>query len=235
MGCSAGPSVASSPVLYLDAGNTKSYPGSGTAWTDLSGIGNTGTLTNGPTYNAANGGSIVFDGADDYSTGNLGITNNSDFSVSFWLYYLSPYGGSNTDRGIISTWDGSWNGFGIGTFTNGTIIRSWARNGAGGGMNWGQISTLANGWHNLVLVYNYATRTQSGYIDTGFSNSEVMGGTSITHSDLQISRGGQTGSTQLNYYPYLNARFGNVNVFSRALSAAEIRTNFNAMRGRYGL
>ena len=49
-------------VLALDAGNTKSYPGSGTSWSDLSGQGNTGTLTNGPTYSSADGGSIVFDG-----------------------------------------------------------------------------------------------------------------------------------------------------------------------------
>jgi hypothetical protein len=45
-------------VLNLDAGDPRSYPGSGTSWTDLSGNGNTGTLTNGPTYNNANGGTL---------------------------------------------------------------------------------------------------------------------------------------------------------------------------------
>ncbi len=62
-------------VLALDAGNTKSYPGSGTAWTDLIGS-NNGTLTNGPTYNSDNGGSIVFDGTNDYVT----ISDDSDFT-----------------------------------------------------------------------------------------------------------------------------------------------------------
>ena len=223
------------PVLCLDAGSRLSYSGSGTTWTDLSGNGNTGTLTNGPTYSSANGGAIVFDGVNDYSTASSGLTSNSDFSVSFWIYYLSPYGGGNTDRGLVTTWDTSWNGFGIGTATNGTIIRSWARNGAGGGMNWANISAIANGWHNLVLVYNHATRKQDGYIDATFMISETGSGTSITHSTLQISCGGQTGSTQLTYYPYLNARFGNVNVYNRALSAAEISTNFNLLRGRYGI
>ena len=51
-------------VLCLDAGNTKSYPGSGTTWTDLSGNGNNGTLTNmdGANLDSANGGSFTFDG-----------------------------------------------------------------------------------------------------------------------------------------------------------------------------
>jgi hypothetical protein len=49
-------------VLYLDAANTKSYPTTGTTWTDLSRSGNNGTLINGPTFNSGNGGSIVFDG-----------------------------------------------------------------------------------------------------------------------------------------------------------------------------
>jgi hypothetical protein len=54
-------------VLYVDAGITLSYPGSGTTWTDINGLGskNNGTLTNGPTFNSANSGSIVFDAADD--------------------------------------------------------------------------------------------------------------------------------------------------------------------------
>ena len=58
--------VTNGLILCLDAGNRKSYPGTGTTWTDLSGRGNNGTLTNGPTYSSANGGSIVFDGLNDF-------------------------------------------------------------------------------------------------------------------------------------------------------------------------
>ena len=53
-------------VLYLDAANQRSYPGSGTTWSDISRGGNNGTLVNGPTFDPGNGGSIVFDGVDDY-------------------------------------------------------------------------------------------------------------------------------------------------------------------------
>ena len=73
-------------VLALDAGNTKSYPGSGTVWTDLSGNNNTGTLTNGPTFNAANGGSIVFDGTNDYVTLPISTTSGQALTYFGWLY-----------------------------------------------------------------------------------------------------------------------------------------------------
>jgi hypothetical protein len=53
-------------VLALDAGNVKSYASGSTTWLDKSGRGNNGTLINGPTFNSGNGGSIVFDGVDDY-------------------------------------------------------------------------------------------------------------------------------------------------------------------------
>ena len=72
-------------VLCLDAGNVKSYPGSGTTWTDLSGKGNTGTLTNGPTYSSANGGSIVFDGVDDRVSG-TSFNTGQNFTINAWIY-----------------------------------------------------------------------------------------------------------------------------------------------------
>jgi alpha-tubulin suppressor-like RCC1 family protein len=92
VGAFAGPDgVESGLVLSLDAGNSKSYPGSGTTWTDLTNNGRNGTLTNGPTYSSANGGSIVFDGIDDFvsSVSNLTLANN--FSVSLWLKHINSY------------------------------------------------------------------------------------------------------------------------------------------------
>jgi hypothetical protein len=66
MGFSRGPKIVTDGlVLALDAANPKSYPGSGTTWSDLSGNGNDGSLINGPTFDSGNNGSIVFDGVDD--------------------------------------------------------------------------------------------------------------------------------------------------------------------------
>ena len=66
-------------VMCLDAANIKSYPGTGTAWSDLSGNGNTGTLTNGPVYNSGNGGYISFDGSNDYAITTTSLYNPTTF------------------------------------------------------------------------------------------------------------------------------------------------------------
>lgn len=74
-------------ILYLDAANPKSYPGSGTDWIDLSRLNNNnGTLINGPTFDSANGGNIVFDGIDDYvdTTNPSNLSPSSSFSLSVW-------------------------------------------------------------------------------------------------------------------------------------------------------
>ena len=73
-------------VLNLDAGDYASYPRSGTTWYDLSGGGNNGTLTNGPTYDSANKGSIVFDGTNDYvSVPSFNADSNQALSVFCWF------------------------------------------------------------------------------------------------------------------------------------------------------
>ena len=80
--------VRSGLVLTLDAADRKSYAGSGTAWNDLSGNSINGTLTNGPTFSSVNGGSIVFDGIDDFIS--LGTPSalkfaSGSFTVDMWF------------------------------------------------------------------------------------------------------------------------------------------------------
>jgi hypothetical protein len=75
-------------VMYLDAGNTKSYLSGSSTWNDLSGNGNNGTLTNGPTFSSANGGSIVFDGVDDTITVPYSSTLDptGGITIEAWIY-----------------------------------------------------------------------------------------------------------------------------------------------------
>ena len=79
--------VTSGLVLCLDAGNGKSFVSGSSTWFDLSRNGNNGTLTNGPTYNTASGGSIVFDGIDDHIyLGDVLDLGTSDLTINVWSY-----------------------------------------------------------------------------------------------------------------------------------------------------
>jgi hypothetical protein len=90
-------------VLYLDAANTKSYVSGSTTWNDISRGGNNGTLVNGPTFNRGNGGSIEFDGVDDYVTTNSETKNliqgqtNITVGITFQLDTIDVL------RGLIGT------------------------------------------------------------------------------------------------------------------------------------
>ena len=233
MSCSIGPDIIEKGlVLSLDAANRKSYPGTGTAWFDRSGSNNHGTLTNGPIFSSSNGGNLIFNGTDRYVSSNSPLLNNSDFTVSFWIKYQDTLISS---RGLVSSWDTTWQGFGISASDyGGSFIRSWTSNGAGGGMNWDSLSSIKDKWAYLVLTYTFSNKTQRGYINGVFKNSESYG-SNITHSTIQIGRGGQTGSTQLSLYPYCNCLFSLLKFHNRALTQQEILQNFNATKSRFGL
>ena len=88
-------------VQYLDAANTKSYPGSGTTWTDMGSTGIDGTLTNGPTFDSGNIGTISFDGSNDVvdlnSTLSSIASHNLPASWESWVYFNT----SNNNQVII--------------------------------------------------------------------------------------------------------------------------------------
>jgi len=118
------PIVTDGLVFCVDAANQRSYPKSGTTWSDLAGA-NNGTLTNGPTFDAGNGGSVILDGANDYITTN-GVTKTADCTFSCWatwsgsqIMMLFNAGPANSGpdlffyQGKISwnTWDSANNAF----------------------------------------------------------------------------------------------------------------------------
>jgi hypothetical protein len=214
-------------VLCLDAANRKSYPGSGTTWTDLSGNGNSGTLTNGPTYSSNNAGSIVFDGTNDY----VGVTTSSTLGKSLnyttlaWVRYSNvgyiswmmicdsvDYGSgggymmwldsaSPTTGKRLSSYDGNWQHANIlippNVWTHVSISK--ANN---------QVSFYVNGIFDVTRTYNFNANLSSTNVDIGNSSR--------------------------NSYPF-NGSISAVQIYNRALSASEVQQNFNALRGRYGL
>jgi len=216
-------------VLALDAGNTKSYPGSGTSWTDLSGNGNNGTLTNGPTYSSANGGSIVFDGVDDYATGNtnitLGITN---VSINCWVNIST----TSKKGAFLKVGSGGTSGYalGVGNNTmdsNGNEIlalftqRTWVETNA----------SYGTGWKYVTLVLN-ASSAPSIYVDSTLINS--YSGLTPNPPDSFYYVGRNIGDEPSGVRAF-NGNIAQVSIYNKALSASEIQQNFNALRGRFGI
>jgi hypothetical protein len=82
----AGPSkiIQDGLVLYLDAANSKSFVSGSTTWTDIS-RNKSGSLINGPTFSSANGGSIVFDGTNDYISFASNPVATSQITVEAWV------------------------------------------------------------------------------------------------------------------------------------------------------
>jgi len=215
-------------VLALDAANTRSYSGSGTTWTDLSGRGNNGTLTNGPTYNSANGGSIVFDGTDDYVTLSSSqiAPGTGAFTWNFWAKstrtqqdysILFSGNGSNSDYGVIGLDKRVGNG--LVYYANGFRIQDADITFFG---NWIYVSFIGNGGSTgsrTLRLYKNGVQAGSTYtFDYNFTSTTPYIG--ANHSALSECMGGNISS---------------VSYYNRALSAAEIQQNFNALRGRFGI
>lgn len=207
-------------VLNLDAGDAASYPGSGTTWTDLSGNGNNGTLTNGPTYDSANGGSIVFDGTNDYVSTSYGPTLN-DFTVIAWFKSTAVKG---FDRIVDKNYaTGMWMG------RSSTDANTW-----GGGVldenpPYGRYITLTDGqWHMLASVRQGTTHTIYG---DGITNTTSGTVSSNALSSVNFNIGAWIDVLS----QILQGNISAVQIYNRALSASEIETNFNALKSRYGL
>ena len=226
MGVYAGPEINESGlVLSLDAGNTKSYPGSGTTWTDISGRSNTGTLTNGPTYSSANGGSIVFDGGDDGVSTNASMTGVQTFTAISWIRTTNT-GGYNF---IFSAGSfGSPTIAGWGLVINGTNLRFDHCN----------ITTVMD--FNVPSIYDGTWRQVGIYRDSNNIAGIIVNGVvvitinyNVAFTNTTFSLGYRPGGTT--YNPFFGGNIAQASVYNRALSAAEVSQNFNALRGRFGI
>jgi hypothetical protein len=205
-------------VLDLDAGKQDSYPGTGTAWNDISGFRNNGALVNGPTFNSANAGSIVFDGTNDYVSTTYNTALN-DFTACAWFNSTNISGYQRVlDKSFFA-------GFWVGRNT--TFANSW-----GGGVcepnpPYGRYITLTDGqWHYIVSRRQGTTHTILG---DGVSNttSGTVPSTTLSTSILGLGREFDVGPS------IFKGNISIVHIYNRALSDQEILQNYNATKGRY--
>ena len=235
MGLSHSPSISvNGLVLCLDAGNIKSYPGSGTTWTDLTGIGNNGTLTNGPTYSSSNGGSIVFDGTDDHilvASNAASIPYGSSArTVSIWFYTNSTTWTDNVNNLFFYGAGSNSSAFGI-DFSTYPSMEVYTWGGAGRDLTFSTTYSQV-GWKNITVTYNGAN-TILIYENGIFTQTLTLSvACNTTTSNVYI---GAINPSAIPGGSYFDGRISNTSIYNRALTAAEIQQNFNALRGRYGI
>ena len=207
-------------VLCLDAGDKMSYPGAGTTWYDLSKNSIHATLTNGPTFNSSDGGSIVFDGTNDY----VNIPGNGDVMSNLTVYTVeliiktSYYGnkvilekGSNAKMSVQPPSAG----FGG---ANATFY--------GDRTNFTDSSPIWNGnWLNVTFVQ--ASTYRKLYLNNILKDTQSLGNDPANSNDIHLmSRGGsysQPGNVSI------------LKIYDKVLSEQEIKQNYNATKGRFGL
>lgn len=223
------PIVTDGLVCCLDAANVRSYPKTGTTWTDLVG-GNNGAFNNmdASNFSDENGGVLNFDGTDDYveTASNVNITGSADRTLCVWYYH-------NT-RNVTSS-----NIVGYGVNGNGQIFDIISRYDSGydrvighfygGGFD--TLSSLPSRSTTNYLGWNYACMTKKGTLVSVYANGEFSNSNSFnlntSNSTLKIGKG--TWNSINNY----NGKIASVHLYDRALTPDEVRQNYQATLGRF--
>lgn len=231
MAVSYNPSIIISDlILCLDAGNPKSYPGSGTTWTDLSGRGNNGTLTNGPTYSSSNGGSLVFDGTNDFV--NLGtppvITGRQvPLTICGWAR-------ANAFTSQRTLW-GVYNQEAFGQLysmirIDSGILKYFTSNSTGGFQSNGTFTPPINTWNFYAVTVSGTISSPSVTIYLNNSSETFSYSTLTSSPDLSIRFCIGADSFPRGFW---NGNISNIMWYDRALSTAEVQQNYNALKSRY--
>ncbi len=209
-------------VLYADASKANSYPASGNTIYDLSGSGNTGTLTNGPTFSSLNGGTILFDNTNDYiSFGTASSLKPTQLTLACF-FRINAINAPNVIAGKQGT--------GVGAASYALVVQN-------GKLNFriesGGIQDASYTFSD-TSNYNYAVGTYDGSSLKLYLNGSLVGtattSVSIVYSDSY--------PLLLGYYANAfatNMNVGSLKLYNRALSATEIAQNFNALRERYNI
>ena len=234
MGLGHGPRVITDGlVLALDAGDTNSYSGSGTTWTDLSGNQRDGTLINGTFYENTNGGYLIFDGANDEVIINdttLARIGTGNHTIIAWInndiVTEEDFIGTGTSNGDVLLMIYNQAGGGAGGFRG----HAWSSTGSANTIDSPRAIGTGN-WNMLVQRV-----TWGGNIDL-FENgvltaSQVLSGSAPTSTKTQFVIGCRSTGGSSSHF---DGKIASVQVYNRALSNSEIQQNFNALRGRYGI
>jgi hypothetical protein len=227
--------VTNGLVLALDAADRNSYPGSGNTWTDLSGNNNTGSLVNTPTFSSANNGILTFNGSNQYvSTLIQNLSRPCTFST--WVNFNNLTGfqtffGQDTSTAISR---GRFYFQKAGATTEGLILNV---------VNFSIVLSnnaivLVNAINPVVINqwYNYSavltTTALSLYENGTLQNTVSTSDTFLTpNTNILLN----AGYFQDAITDYVNAKSSLFLIYNRALSAQEVRQNYDAQKSRFNL
>jgi len=221
--------VTNGLVFYVDAGYYTSYPQTGTTWYDVSGYNNNGTLSNGPTYSSANGGSILYDGTDDYvsapNTSSLQITEQ--ITLGSWFKLSSSATGQPT---IILK-----EIYNSATNNSGYLLRnSRSNNSIYIALFNDSINTAGTSDNSINLdTWYYACGTYDGSQIKMYLNGVLKGTTNYSGGIKSNTSTLYIGQSSTGYR--MNGNVAVTQIYNRALTAAEVIQNYNTQKGRFGL
>jgi hypothetical protein len=203
-------------------------------WGDMSTNGNTGTLTNGVGYSASNGGSLSFDGTNDYVSVpyNSVLNTPNGVTYSIWIYATST--GEFLSRGTSDSGATPDNPRFYINVSDKSIYFDWSSPGIDQYVSTSSNSFNSNVWINVVGMCIAGGRMDvyiNGYLSSYSvrSNADNMQNP-LPNTNQEIQIGGATWVPR-----YFGGNIAQVSIYNRALSAAEISQNFNALRGRFGI
>ena len=225
--------------FYIDPSATASYPGTGTAITDLSTNGYTGiNMLNGVGYSATDAdGSWTFDGSNDYIDTNQSLAQSNSFTLLAWVKVTN----AANYRMIISkekTTGSPWNYRMYANITTGRLVGDIAPASGSGGSVTGTTNIANGAWHMVAFTRDVTADTLNAYVDGALETSTTDPTTAAITGSQEVWLGRsaftQSGASPTGSYPFLGS-MGEVMIYDRALSAAEIAITFRATRSRYGV
>jgi len=233
MGLFRGPDIVTDGLVFnIDAGSIRSYPGSGTAVTDLAGNFNS-VIVNGVTKNSSYSGTFSFDGTDDYITTNddfLTVTpvgTSTEYTLEAWIYVHTSAGTTTNADQIIGHNSSTGFGFQVGVSNSNPRINYGARSTS----NFYSSEFSYNDWTHVVLSRKSASPECATYLNGVLDVTSTANLNILSPSDGTVNIGGGGGRVS----GYFDGLMGPVRVYNKALVADEVFQNYNAHKNRFNL
>lgn len=210
--------VTENLVLHLDAGDSDSYGGSGTTWTDLVGSYNA-TLTNGPVYSSSvGGGSFAFDGTNDFVLAPmLSRSTNDSWSIEIWY--------SRVDTSV-STHIFESTTMSAPSFEGSTTPKFYMKNSDNSYVYVASLSQSNDVWYHIIMSYDADIDEQKLYVNGALqgTNTSVSGDTIDASSNYIFSRNGSR---------YCEGSLAVFRQYSGPISESEALQNYESQKGRF--